>query len=81
MPESVRWKGLKRLLALNFERAAEEQAMLAGTVKGKKKGKKPLQVAASIPVTPEASPLDPNAPSEQLDLFDDGNPKQGRLSF
>jgi len=77
MPESVRREVLKRLLALNFERAAEEQAMLTGAVKVKKKGKKVAQAAASTPVAPEASPLDPNAPPpEQLDLFDDGSAKQ-----
>lgn len=77
MPESVRREVLKRLLALNFERAAEEQALLVGTVKGKKKGKQVAQSAASAPVAPEASPIDPNVPpSEQLDLFDDGSPKQ-----
>jgi len=53
--------------------------MRAGTVKGKKKGTQSAQVAASAPVVPEASPLDPNVSSEQLDLFDDGSPKQGRL--
>ena len=80
MPEVWRREVLKRLLALNFERAAEEQAMLAGAVKVKKKGKKSAQAAASAPVAPDGDPLDPNAPPpEQLDLFDDGSAKQGRL--
>ena len=80
MPEVWRHEVLKRLLALNFERAAEERAILAGTVKVKKKGKQSAQAAASAPIAPEVDPLDPNAPpSEQLDLFDDGSSKQERL--
>ncbi|MEP7285789.1 MAG: type IIL restriction-modification enzyme MmeI [Chloroflexota bacterium] len=79
MPEESRREVLKRLLALNFERAAEEQSILAGLPKPKK-GKKSAQAAASAPAAPEVEPLDENAPPpDQLDLFDDGSPKQGRL--
>ncbi len=71
--ESARREALRRLLALNLARYEAEQSLLAGLPKPKKgKGKPSNSVALE--------PLDPNAPPpEQLDLWDDGTPKQGRL--
>jgi hypothetical protein len=81
MPDTWRREVLRRLLALNFARAAEEKALLDGVVKvKKKKAEKPKALTPGpSPSGGEGSQSQPDALLDQLGFLDDGRPKQGRL--
>jgi len=76
--ETARREVLKRLLALNFERYEEEQRLSVGIGGKKKRAPHPQPLShASEERGESTSGNDSNAPPpEQLDLFDDGTPKQ-----
>lgn len=75
--EAARREVLKRLLALNFERYEEEQRLGVG-VAGKK-GRGGKKAAATVARTEGDGNRHDAAPTEQIPLFDDDQPKQKPL--
>ncbi len=75
--EPARREVLTRLLALNHARHAEEVA--AGLHDKKKPKGKRSHSGEAEPALRRSGEGDDDAPPDQLDLFDDGSPKQRRL--